>query len=253
MMMHPSEETLVAYCSGDATPSEIETVEQHLAGCSACRDVCAETGRLFETMARVPVPERDPNYGAQVWERLEPKLPRERHAHGITRVWYQRASRTWLAAAALLIAVLGSFFVGRWTSPEPDTSEANALARERILLAIVADHLDRSSRALVEVANADPRTAVFLEEEKRVRELLAVNRLLRQSAGDGDPVVQALLDDLERTLIEIAHASTGTDANELGAIQERLEARGLLFKMRIASAQLRGRAFGTRRPERQTI
>ena len=70
------------------------------------------------------------------------------------------AWRGWLAAAAVLIAVAGAFLAGRLSrdSAPPAvvaqaTPDASAI-RERVVLADLGDHLDRTERALTEFVNA---------------------------------------------------------------------------------------------------
>jgi cyclopropane fatty-acyl-phospholipid synthase-like methyltransferase len=46
-----------------------------------------------------------------------------------------------------------------------------------------------------------------------------------------------VLADLEPVLIEISHAGTTLSSNELAELQKRIEAKGLLFKVRVISAE----------------
>jgi hypothetical protein len=107
-------------------------------------------------------------------------------------------------------------------------------ARARILRAAVEEHLERSTRTLLEVANRGDATVAQAD----ARGLLGSNRLYRQSlagAGEGDLV--RLLEDLERVLTDIANDDVGDDG--MASIRRRIEERGLLFKLRIVTSRLR--------------
>jgi hypothetical protein len=114
-----------------------------------------------------------------------------------------------------------------------------AKARERVLLVAMGDHLDRSEMVMAELVNATPGTADLGDESARARDLLGENRLLRQTAlRTGDVRHAALLDELERVLLDIAHTSPEASAGELEALQRRIESEGLLFRIRIISSNI---------------
>jgi len=48
-----------------------------------------------------------------------------------------------------------------------------------------------------------------------------------------------LLDELERTLLDIAHSPSQLEGPELKRIQQRIEARGLIFKVRVVESKVR--------------
>ena len=57
--------------------------------------------------------------------------------------------------------------------------------RERILLVDLGEHLDRSQMVLVELVSADESDAVDISGERaRAEQLVAANRLYRQTADD---------------------------------------------------------------------
>ena len=144
-------------------------------------------------------------------------------------------------AAALLVVtgfVAGRFGPGRETPlPEP-VSEA---ARDRILLTTVADHLDQSQLALLELANGSDSNGLD-SDQARAGELVAANRLYRQSATQaGEASLASVLDELERVLIEIANQPADVTGTELREIRRRIDEEDLLFKIRVLSAQVRSR------------
>src|SRR5438445_1725044 len=103
----------------------------------------------------MPAPERGPEYGSQVWRRIEAKLPAR-------RAWWTWAGgapplRYALACAAMVALLAGAFLAGRFypRRPAPSLVAADANAPERILLVAVGDYLERSQMVLIELANAN--------------------------------------------------------------------------------------------------
>ena len=84
--------------------------------------------------------------------------------------------------------------------------------------------------------------SVFASLVEDIHKLVAANRLYRQSAlRAGEAGVADVLDELERFLVEVANAPTPLDASDVRELNERIEARGLLFKVRIVGSRLRER------------
>ena len=112
---------------------------------------------------------------------------------------------------------------------------------DRILLTSVADHLERSERVLTDIMNAPDSGDISLEQEW-AGDLLQTSRLYRQdAAAAGEQSVAAVLDELERSLIEIVHSPSQTSAADLEQIRRRIDAAALLFKVRVLSDDLRQR------------
>jgi hypothetical protein len=92
---------------------------------------------------------------------------------------------------------------------------------------------------LTEVANANIKNGLDLgDEQQRAEELVAFNRIYRQTAlQHGDDRLATLLADLEPVLLEIAHSERKLSADEAAALQKRIDSKGLLFKVRVVTAQ----------------
>jgi hypothetical protein len=90
------------------------------------------------------------------------------------------------------------------------------------------------------------------ETQTRSEDLVAANRLYRGTAEvTGDRAVTDVLDDLERVLIEIAGVPANAPASEVEAIRRRIDARDLLFKLRVMRMELEQRASDPRPAKRQ--
>jgi hypothetical protein len=111
-----------------------------------------------------------------------------------------------------------------------------------ILLTSVADHLDRSARVLTDIMNASDRGDDISTEQRWAVDLLDASRLYRQDAVDaGEQSVANVLDELERSLLEIVHSPSQISAADLEQIRRRIDAAALLFKVRVMRDELRQR------------
>ena len=102
---------------------------------------------------------------------------------------------------------------------------------------------------LVELANASAPAAGRLDisyEQKAAEDLLESNRLYRQTAAtSGNVATAALLEELERTLLEIAHSPSEVSAHQLEDLRKQIEDRGILFKVKIFGSQVEQSAQNT--------
>ena len=77
-------------------------------------------------------------------------------------------------------------------------------------------------------------------ERAQAEQLLAANRLYRDTAAaTGETAVGHLLDELERVLVEVAAAPDRPSEQELDAVKQQIEAKGLLFRVRIVTLKVR--------------
>jgi hypothetical protein len=120
--------------------------------------------------------------------------------------------------------------------------ETTAL-RERLLLAAVGEHLERTEMVLIELVNARGQGAIDISAERlRAEELVAENRLYRQTAASvGDQAVAAILDELDRILTEVAGGPSALTAADLDSMRRRIEGQHILFKVQVISTELRAR------------
>jgi hypothetical protein len=242
-MNHLTEEQFVLYYygEGDGSPA----VRAHLDACEACRAEYASLQRVLNVVDSAPVPERDANYGTQVWSRLQPSLRWDR-PRGLS--WWPLSwwpAPRWAAAALVATLVVAAFLAGRhYPKAQSGAQTANAgQVRERILLVAVGDHLERSQTVLLELVNARPGESLDVASEReRAGDLVAENRLYRQTAArTGDTRVASVLDDLEPVLLEIAHGPDRLTPEEVENLRQRIEGDGILFKVRVVGSTVRHR------------
>jgi hypothetical protein len=227
-MTHLNEEQITLAYYEELDPA----LRSHLNNCPECRADFDRLKRMLETLRDIPVPERTASYGSEVWTRLLPRLPAEKPR----RSWL----RWWTVAPAMATIAAAAFIAGILVQQQHPIAGIPARARERVLLIAMGDHLDRSQMVLAELVNATPGEADLGDERGRARDLVAENRLLRQTAlRTGDVSDAALLDELERTLLDIANGPANPSPADLESLQRRVEREGLLFKVRIVSTNVR--------------
>ena len=231
---HPDDERLILFhYEGD------RSVARHLDACLPCRGRMAGIRRLFELVEAEPVPERGEAYGRDVWRRIAARLP-ERPRPG----WRLVLAPPRLAFAGALAAIaLAAFLAGRISrGPEPPAAATVSQTRERILLVTVGDHLERSETVLIELLHAPAQGPVAESDRARARELLAANRLYRQTAASaGERGVTDVLEDLERVLLEASHGASPVSMENLEGLRRKAEAEGVLFKIRVLGSRVRER------------
>jgi hypothetical protein len=254
-MNHPNEEELIAYHAGE--PAKREAIAAHVADCPECRVELARIDAVLAVLSSLPVPDPGADYGARVWQKIAPRLPERPPVR-----WWQFDSSSLAAGWRVLVeprrlAALGAvaalaivaFLAGRVTKhPEPVAVVADASKiRERVLVMAVGEHLGRSEMMLIELGNTEPENSKQKEvnissERRRAEDLVEENRLYRQTALEqGDTALAGVLDELERVLLDVAHGPGEVTPAQLDEMQQRIAARGILFKVRVVGKELQQR------------
>ena len=257
MARHVPEDDLILYYYGEGRRRA--GIERHLDDCAECREAYRSLSATLAIVVEPVAPERDEDYGRAVWQRIRYRLP-ERERSWLSGVFGGRSLA--LAGAAALV-ILVAFVAGRMSTPAVPSSSTPAVSaraedalRERVRVGALGDHLERSERLIVDLVNARGNDAGgddITEEQGWARELIASNRLYREAAvRAGDASSEAVLDDLERSLLDIVHAPSKLTPEELSAIRTRLEAAALLFKVRVLHDEIRDREASSRTPRNIT-
>jgi hypothetical protein len=232
-MKHLSEEELIEVYYGEAPGAASE----HVQGCRECGAQLAELQRDLEGARMTAVPARSADYGERVWQALRPQLIPYGTKRSGWRGWVQWRAAVLAVGCAALVAA--AFVGGRvWERHAAKTANvagnAGPQAKQRVVLVVLADHLDRTERLLVALEHADSSDqAENAELQTEARELLASNRLYRATASDaGDPVLAGALDRLEGVLAEIANDPNLT-AEDLARVRKEMNTEGILFEIRV--------------------
>jgi hypothetical protein len=231
--LHLDDDDLVLHFYGEAPRPAL--VDAHLDECPACRQRWDGLRRTLSAVTDESVTGRAvPEFGAReidrAWQAVAPGLVAERRRGRI---------RQWMAPLALAASLIVAFTVGRrWPAAPVDAPGGGT---ERILLVAVGDHLERSEMLLVELVNAPAdQTLDIGPEQLQAQELVGASRLYRAAvARAGEPGLASVLEELERLLVEVAHRPSALSADELAALRQRIESRGLLFRVRVLEWQVR--------------
>jgi hypothetical protein len=176
-----------------------------------------------------------------MWARVSARLDAPR-ATGWA-AWF-----TWprlVMAGGALAVVVAAFVAGRSTREPASVAPVEVLVKlapETALLLATSDHFERAQMTLAEVLHADAGDPGLAAERARAADLVAASRLIRQSVSQsGDAGMADVLEDLERVLVEIANRADGWSSDELEAFKARVDEGGMLFRLRVVSAEMRER------------
>jgi hypothetical protein len=108
---------------------------------------------------------------------------------------------------------------------------------------------------LIELTNANSQGSTDISaEQERAGGLVTETRLYRQTAArTGDARITSVLDELERVLVEITHAPSNMTPGQLEELRQRLEAEGILFKIRVLGCNVRNQEIADGQTPRQTL
>jgi polyhydroxyalkanoate synthesis regulator phasin len=235
-MTHCSDDDLVLLHYG-----EEDRHAAHVATCAQCGERYRALASVLATMTVDTVPERGPQYGLEVWQRIRHRLPAR------DPWWRIVPPLQWaLGATAAMVLIAAGFAAGRlWpTPPSPETARverptSHADDARRVLLLTVADHLERSERILTDIVNASGGGDISAEQAW-AGDLVAASRLYRQEAIEtNETSMAAVLDELERTLLEVVHRPSRVTNADIEDLRSRIDSAALMFKVRVLGSELR--------------
>jgi hypothetical protein len=260
---HLSLAELTETLQGEGGWRELGRRREHLAECRECAGELEALRADLEAAAALVdggVRERDAAWAEQQWQRVRPVLepyPERRRGWQGWALWPRLG---WAAGAAMLLA--GSFAAGRlWEQRQhpaavavnqPALVAATPVAGEQkaapqaaprpVVVVVLADHLDRSERFLVQLKHAElttEETAPELRDE--ARSLLKENRVARErTEAKEDPALRGALDRLNALLDQLANAPDGLSQADLIRLRDQMNAAGLLFEVRVLRTRIPG-------------
>jgi hypothetical protein len=246
--MHPTDDELILHYYGELDATAGRNVSDHLQACDACYANFTSLQRVLATVEAAPGPDIADGFERTVWARLQPELDK-RHNGWLRAILISPGRLAWVAGGVLL--VMAAFFAGRsqrtpglQVVPQlADNAPAASGLREQVLLADLGAHLDRSQMMLIELVSADSAADLDVATEReRAERLAADNRLYRQTAvANGNQALAAVLDDLEQVLVDVAASPDMLTPADLVEVRQRIESKGLLFKVRVLSSEVQQR------------
>jgi hypothetical protein len=225
-MTHLSEEDLILLYYGE--PGVPANAGAHLTECPDCARQARSLAMLLDECRNWPAAEPAPGFETRLWRGVSARMPGKE----------TRRPRLFALAAALAFLVIAAFLVGRVTThtAPPITAGLSSQARERVLQISLADHLDRAEILLTNLSNG------ITPDRGRAADLVSEGRLLRSALmTSGDTGTLALVDDVERFLLEAANEPEHPADAEMTTLRRRIEDDSLIFKIRIIKSNLRTR------------
>jgi anti-sigma factor RsiW len=246
MNLHLTDDDLVLHYYGEMPAPDEARAESHLAACGECQTNYTKLQRVMAFVDSAPAVDAAPGFERIAWARLEPALHRPERSW---LAWFLFSPARLAFTAGIVLLIGAAFVAGRMTRTPADAKGTVAVAgveqvRERILLVDLGEHLDRSQMVLVELTSADDSKGDvdISMEQSRAEQLVAANRLYRQTAlSTGDAAMASVLDELERVLVDIAASPSTVSQEDLDMVRRRIESKELLFKVRVVSSQVRER------------
>ena len=162
----------------------------------------------------------------EMWQRIE-AARRARHARVLAlRPWL----RWGLAAAAVLAIGVG---LGRVSMRHQQTI---VVAPGDLAYRVAAAQYLSRTEALLTGFRSEARTGrIDVQFAGQARDLLTTTRLMLDSPAAEGPRLRSLLEDLELVLAQIAQVPQGSDRADLQLINQGLEQRSVLLRLRTAN------------------
>jgi anti-sigma factor RsiW len=247
MNEHLTEDELILHSYGEVDRADRSRVDTHLASCPYCQLEKEKLARVMSMIDTAPLVEAPLGFERTAWARLEPALDANRSGWK-TFFWFPQWALAGGVAALLVVAFVAGRVSGGDPAAPPSSGAVAQVEPERVLETEVGNHLDRTQMMLVELANAETDGAdVLAGEQERAVDLVAANRLIRQSAmQSGDTQIVDMLEDLERVLLEVANAPADVTSNDLTDLQSRISREDLLFRLRVIASEMRQRQIDDR-------
>jgi len=191
-----------------------------------------ELGRAAQDYHRPPATPRE-----EIWARITAERARRREARTtiVLRPWL----RWTLAAAAVLTLGVG---IGRLTVPRgasrSTVAEAGRTGSDIAYRVAATQYLTRTEALLTDF-RAEARTSQGgrpdAQFSAQARDLLVTTRLMLDSPAAKDQRLKSLLEDLEVMLAQIAQLPADHRGNDVEFINQGLDQRSVLLRLRAAS------------------
>lgn len=180
-----------------------------------------ELKRMAQDYHRPPETPRD-----EMWARITAERARRRESMKVVPL---RRWMTWsLAAAAVLVLGVA---IGRWSM---NVKERNPGPRneEMAYRAAAAPYLTRTEALLTSFRAESRNGKVDADFAIQAQDLLVTTRLMLNSPAARDPRLASLLQDLETMLVQIAQLPAGNDRNDVDLINQGLDQRSVMLRLR---------------------
>jgi hypothetical protein len=241
-MAHLTEDDLILRYYGETGADDAARADAHLRSCSSCRESWTDLTETMKLVDAAPVPEPGPGFERVMWARVQQALPAKK-----TPFWSVRRFVPAAGLAAAVVALVGLGWMWRSALTPGGSAGATrtdaAAVRERVLLTALDGHLEQTEMLLIELMNARGDDQAELKFERTAADdLVTSGRLYRATAEqNGDVRLVRVLEEIETVLVDVARSPEKIDPSDLKSLRGRIDDENLLFKVRAATNEIRGR------------
>ena len=171
----------------------------------------------------------------EMWRRIAAARAARKH-----QVIVLRSALRWGVGIAAVLAL--GVAIGRWSvrggeSPSSPTVAAGTYQAPTLAYRVAAAQYLTRTEALLTGFRAESRTPSVPAAQfaTQARDLLATTRLILDSPAAADTRLKGLLEDLELVLAQIAQLPSGGDREDVQSINQGLDQRSVLLRLRTAN------------------
>jgi hypothetical protein len=161
----------------------------------------------------------------EMWERIVARRAERRR-----RAIMLRPVLRWAVGIAAVLAL--GIGIGRWSAkPLAEPRQSSTMAYR----VAAAQYLTRTEAFLTGFRSEARAGQPDVQFARQARDLLGTTRLMLDCPAGQDPRLKGLLDDLEAVLAQIAQLPPGGDREDVQLINQGLEQRSVLLRLRTAN------------------
>ena len=235
---------------GELNLTQKEFFSSHLDSCKNCLANFNELKDTLNAANQYIRPEPDDNFMNNLWETLEPKLPKKKQS--LLSRWSDfinsvRFHFSWKQSLAGGIAILIiGIFIGKYLSDNGKTNRELSIPienetdlRQTALNIEAANYIERSKILLLGIMNFDPSTddieSISLPQQKQIsRELLSQASELETNLKDpSQQQLKRLVADIGLILLQIANLDSKQELTGIELVKQGVNSKAIILKINI--------------------
>jgi hypothetical protein len=220
---------------------KLESFHQHLRTCAECKKKYAAFRQVTDVMKKYRRENASSEFLHSLWSKIETEIATETIRKSTffnklkdlvnLEVW-------WIRYAVAVSLVITGIFIGRFllTTPKKnDVISQQETGKNAVIQAKTQRYLERSKVLLLGILNHESNTqSDFSRQRELSGNLIREAAILKEELKDSkELLLGALIDDLEKILLQIAHLEKSYDLEAVEMIQSGIRREGILFKINL--------------------